>query len=113
MTQTDRPTRAADILAALVEQLKSDLGDCAPGTTITIVSMTAAGPSLTASARAEDRPRTAEEAADFFQVQCETVQRWCREGRFPGAVRVVGAGWRIPADNFRLSALPEDSSLRE
>jgi len=40
-------------------------------------------------------------AAAQLQVCKETIVRWCRAGRFPGAYIALGSrklGWRIPAD---------------
>lgn len=40
---------------------------------------------------------TAKEVAAFLRVSPRTISRWCREGAFPGAIRIAGDGpWRIP-----------------
>jgi Helix-turn-helix domain len=43
-----------------------------------------------------------EQVATLFKVDCETVRRWRRAGRFPNAGRVARkAGWRIPWSDIR------------
>jgi hypothetical protein len=41
---------------------------------------------------------TAQQFADRLQLDAETVNRWCRQGRFPRARSLGRAGWRIPDD---------------
>ena len=41
-------------------------------------------------------------AAERWNVSPSTVQRWCREGKIPGAVQdAPGRPWHIPGDAGR------------
>ena len=54
-------------------------------------------------------------AAFQLKVCKETVIRWCRAGRFPGAYLKLGSrkfGWRIPASAVKaLQPVPFDSRI--
>lgn len=39
---------------------------------------------------------TTSDAASRLGVHPKTLERWCRDGRAPGAVK-IGRGWRLPA----------------
>jgi predicted site-specific integrase-resolvase len=39
---------------------------------------------------------TTEEVGDIFRTKPHTVARWCREGKFTGALERPGRGWLIP-----------------
>ncbi|MBD3293375.1 MAG: helix-turn-helix domain-containing protein [Armatimonadia bacterium] len=51
---------------------------------------------------------TISQAAERWGRNRRLVQRWCREGRIPGAVRVHARLWLIPAD----AGPPEDGRGR-
>jgi predicted DNA-binding transcriptional regulator AlpA len=38
-------------------------------------------------------------AADLCEVTPRTIARWCRQGKFPKAIK-LGRVWRIPASYF-------------
>ncbi len=46
---------------------------------------------------------TTEEAAERLGVSRITICRWCRQGRFPGALK-FGRGWYIPRGDPREAA---------
>jgi len=44
--------------------------------------------------------------AHIHRVDARTVQRWCKAGEVPGAVKLPDGGWQIPADAMRIKPLP-------
>ena len=55
-------------------------------------------------------------AAEQLQVCKETIVRWCRAGRFPGAYIALGSrklGWRIPEASIRALQQPARSGEGE
>ena len=44
---------------------------------------------------------TVKELAEASGRAPSTVRTWCAEGRLPGALRLCGREWRIPADALR------------
>jgi len=42
---------------------------------------------------------TSQEIADELRISDDSVNRWCRQGKFPGAVK-AGKAWRIPRGDF-------------
>jgi excisionase family DNA binding protein len=54
---------------------------------------------------------TAEEVAEFYGLNPDTIRRMCREGKIPGA-KQFGRRWRIPAkfleDNPSIDTSEED-----
>ncbi len=91
------PSAAArrDVFDDVVQRLKSNLDD------------TAALCGLSAKAH-EDLQRdlaqrvlsallvTGREVGTLLVLADDTVSQWCREGRFPGAINLGRAGWRVP-----------------
>jgi hypothetical protein len=48
---------------------------------------------------------TPEQFATLHRVDPRTVQRWCKDGEIPGAVK-TSRGWQLPADAMRITPLP-------
>jgi len=48
---------------------------------------------------------TPEQFATQHHVDARTVQRWCKDGEVPGAVK-TSRGWHIPDDAMRITPLP-------
>jgi hypothetical protein len=44
--------------------------------------------------------------AQIHRVNERTVQRWCKDGEVPGAVKMPDGGWQIPPDAMRIKPLP-------
>lgn len=44
--------------------------------------------------------------AHIHRVDARTVQRWCKAGEVPGAVKLPDGGWQIPTDAMRIKPLP-------
>ena len=44
--------------------------------------------------------------AHIHRVDARTVQRWCKAGEVPGAVKLPEGGWHIPSDAMRIKPLP-------
>jgi hypothetical protein len=44
--------------------------------------------------------------AHIHRVDARTVQRWCKAGEVPGAVKLPDGGWQIPPDAMRIKPLP-------
>lgn len=57
---------------------------------------------MTQSAQLSNSPQlmTGPEIAKRLCVTRHTVASWCRQGVFPGAIWLGGAGWRIPVASF-------------
>jgi excisionase family DNA binding protein len=53
-----------------------------------------------------DRPWTAEEAADYLQHSEETIRRWARAGRIPGATKDPAGEWRFPPEDVKALLRP-------
>ena len=45
------------------------------------------------------RPMTVEEAAEYLQVEVQTMRKWLRAGKIPGAYK-MGRLWRIPPEGL-------------
>ena len=54
---------------------------------------------------------TVQELADRFGRCPSTVRAWCEAGRLPGAYKLRGREWRIPAVALRLFQDQEGGSL--
>jgi hypothetical protein len=48
---------------------------------------------------------TPDQFATLHRVDARTVQRWCKNGEIPGAVK-TSTGWQLPADAMRITPLP-------
>jgi hypothetical protein len=48
---------------------------------------------------------TPDQFATLHRVDARTVQRWCKAGEIPGAVK-TSTGWQIPADAMRITPMP-------
>jgi excisionase family DNA binding protein len=89
------------------EHLDVLIGSLPPGAQVTLSFSTPVMPapmsefmssSATMSKPTDATPEllSAEEVATRLRVKTNTVQKWCREGRFDGALSMGQAGWRIP-----------------
>ena len=48
---------------------------------------------------------TPDQFATLHRVDARTVQRWCKNGEIPGAVK-TSTGWQLPPDAMRITPLP-------
>lgn len=80
----------------LLEQLRAIVASIPPGGAVTLPRdwLAAALADLVPSS---EELLTVRQAAQRFGRSPSTVRGWCHAGRFPGAVRLSGRDWRIPA----------------
>lgn len=56
---------------------------------------------------------TVAELAERFRRRPGTVRGWCEAGRFPGAYRLEGRAWRIPASGVAAFVDAQPTELRD